>query len=84
MSDKILEEIADLILDACDDVDEVEALIGNVLVLIAEQLDDEDWQPALQDLRTIHSDAKDDEEVSEGESEDLEVLKHPDGFISLK
>lgn len=83
MSDKILNELAEIILDACDDVDEVEALISNVLILIADQLDDEDWQPALQDLRVIKSDAKDDE-LSDCESEDLEVIKHPDGFISLK
>tara|TARA_R110001592_G_scaffold360361_1_gene668613 strand:+ start:481 stop:735 length:255 start_codon:yes stop_codon:yes gene_type:complete len=84
MSDKILDEIAEMILDNCDDVDEVEALISNVLVLIAEQLDDDDWQPALQDLRVIKSDVKDEDELSDCESEDLEVIKHPDGFISLK
>mgnify|MGYP003660088153 CR=1 FL=1 len=87
MSDEIIEEIADLILDACNKPDEVEAIISNVLVLIAEQLDDEEWQPTIKDLRQVVLDSRDDDLTaldSDLEDEELEVIKHPDGFVSLK
>ncbi len=85
MSQKVIESIAEMILDICDDVDEVEALIDNVLVLLKEDLEDEDWQPALKDLREIHLDSRDDEYlVKEVEDEHLEVIEDDEGFASLR
>ena len=85
MSQKVIEDIAEMILDCCDDVDEVEALLDNVLVLLKDELEDEEWQPALKDLREIHLDSKDDEYlVKEVEDEHLEVLEDEEGFKSLR
>lgn len=85
MSEGVIEKLADIILDNCDDKEEIEALIDNVLVLIAELIDDSEWQPSVKDIKQILKDNKDDEDLEpEVEEEDYEVKDEGDGFVSLK
>ena len=85
MSENIIEQLAELIMDNCDDREEVEALVDNVLVFIAEMIDDEEWEPCVKDLRQSIKDAKDDEELEdEVVEEELEVKDEGNGFVSLK
>ena len=85
MSEGVIEKLADIILDNCDDKEEIEALIDNVLVLIAELIDDSEQQPSVKDIKQILKDNKDDEDLEpEVEEEDYEVKDEGDGFVSLK
>ena len=84
MSEGVIEKLADIILDNCDDKEEIEALIDNVLVLIAELIDDSEWQPSVKDIKQILKDNKDDEDLEPAvEEEDYEVKDEGDGFVSL-
>tara|TARA_R110000751_G_scaffold58991_5_gene124114 strand:+ start:111 stop:374 length:264 start_codon:yes stop_codon:yes gene_type:complete len=87
MSESVMEQLAEIIMDNCDDREEIEALIDNVLVLIAEMIDDDEWEPCVKDLRQMVKDNKDDEDLCEAsdlEEEELEVKDEGDGFVSLK
>ena len=86
MSEGVIEKLADLIMDNCDDKEEVEALIDNVLVLIAEMIDDDEWEPSVKDIKQILKDNKDDEELEDEveDEDDYSIKDEGDGFISLK
>ena len=86
MSEGVIEKLADIILDNCDDKEEIEALIDNVLVLIAELIDDSEWQPSVKDIKQILKDNKDDEELEDEveDEDDYSIKDEGDGFISLK
>ena len=73
-------------MDNCDDKEEVEALIDNVLVLIAEMIDDDEWEPSVKDIKQILKDNKDDEELEDEveDEDDYSIKDEGDGFISLK
>ena len=85
MSEEVIGQIADIILDVCEKKEEVEALIDNVLCLIAELIDDEEWEPCIKDLKQTIKDNRDDEDLEEDvEEEHIEIVKDDDGFVSLK
>mgnify|MGYP003122422029 CR=1 FL=1 len=60
MSEEVIEQLADLILDNCNKPEEVEALIDNVLDYITEMIEDVDWSPCVKDIRQAVKDANDD------------------------
>ena len=83
--DKVIENIAIEILEVCGDDDEVSALIDNVLLYIAELVEDDEWQPTPKDLKQIFLDNKDDEdETLSADDEDVEVICDDNGFMSLR
>ena len=83
--EEVIEKIANEILDVCGSEDEVSALIDNVLLYIADLVCDSDWEPEPKDLRLSIKDAKEDVLLeNQVESEELEVVKDEEGFLSLR
>lgn len=85
MSESVIEQLAEMILDNCNKPEEVEALVDNVLYYITELIDDVEWSPCVKDIRQAVKDTNDDLKLElEAVKEDIEIKDEGDGFISLK
>jgi cell fate (sporulation/competence/biofilm development) regulator YmcA (YheA/YmcA/DUF963 family) len=85
MSESVIEQLAEIILDNCNKPEEVEALVDNVLYYITELIDDVEWSPCIKDIRQSIKDANDDLKLEwEAVEEVVEIVDEGDGFISLK
>ena len=85
MSDKVIDEICDLILEVCNTDEEVNDLISNVVSNIKDLVGDEDYTPTKKDIQLKLKDDRDDAELeSDVEDEHIEVVKDDEGFLSLR
>lgn len=85
MSDKVIDEICDLILEVCNTDEEVNDLISNVVSNIKDLVGDEDYTPTKKDIQLKLKDDRDDAELeSDVEDEHIDVVKDDDGFLSLR
>lgn len=86
MSESVIEQLAEIILDNCNKPEEVEALVDNVLYYITELIDDVEWSPCVKDIRQAVKDTNDDIalELEAVREDPPEVVDEGDGFVSLK
>jgi len=85
MSDKVIDEICDLILEVCNTDEEVNDLISNVVSNIKDLVGDADYTPTKKDIQLKLKDDRDDAELeSDVEDEHIEVVKDDEGFLSLR
>ena len=85
MSDKLIDDICELILEVCNTDEEVNDLISNVISNIKDLVGDEDYTPTKKDIQLKLKDDRDDADLeSDVEDEHLEVYKDAEGFLSLR
>lgn len=85
MSDKVIDEICELILEVCNTDEEVNDLISNVVSNIKDLVGDEDYTPTKKDIQLKLKDDRDDAELeSDVEDEHIDVVKDDEGFLSLR
>lgn len=85
MSDKLIDEICELILEVCNTDEEVNDVISNVVSNIKDLIGDEDYTPTKKDIQLKLKDDRDDADLeSDVEDEHLEVYKDAEGFLSLR
>lgn len=85
MSDKLIDDICELILEVCNTDEEVNDVISNVVSNIKDLIGDEDYTPTKKDIQLKLKDDRDDADLeSDVEDEHLEVYKDAEGFLSLR
>ena len=85
MSDKLIDEICELILEVCNTDEEVNDVISNVVSNIKDLIGDEDYTPTKKDIQLKLKDDRDDAELeSDVEDEHIDVVKDDEGFLSLR
>ena len=85
MSNIVIDEICDLILEVCNTDEEVNDLISNVISNIKDLVGDEDYTPTKKDIQLKLKDDRDDAELeSDVEDEHIDVVKDDEGFLSLR
>lgn len=86
MSEQVIKDIAELILETANKKDEIVALLDTVLVYLVEELDDSEWQPTIKDLKEKikdHWDSADSDLEDDLTDEELDVVEDEEGFLSL-
>ena len=85
MSDKLIDDICELILEVCNTDEEVNDVISNVVSNIKDLIGDEDYTPTKKDIQLKLKDDRDDADLeSDVEDEHVEVYKDAEGFLSLR